>query len=57
MKKIEDIQALSIITFEVAEKDRLIEDHKRLLELVNIFKSNGFKIVYTMGAYDLSHIV
>lgn len=36
--------------------DRLIEDHSRLLDMINILRSMGLIIVYTMGTWDLFHI-
>lgn len=37
-------------------EDRLIEDHKIILEIVEKMRQMGLLIVYTMGTWDLFHV-
>jgi D-beta-D-heptose 7-phosphate kinase/D-beta-D-heptose 1-phosphate adenosyltransferase len=55
-KKNKDIKILNIPGTNVSKEDRLIEDHKKLLKVLEFFRRDGLKIVYTMGVYDLFHI-
>lgn len=37
-------------------KDKFVEDHKDLKELIQLLKSSGYKIVLTQGVYDMYHV-
>ena len=50
------IKYLNITGIEVSKEDRLINDYQELLKVVEFFKKEGKKIVYTSGVYDLFHI-
>lgn len=50
------IKILNITGTDVSEEDRIIEDHEELLKVVDFFRNEGKKIVWTMGAYDIKHV-
>jgi len=54
--KSKNVKFLNITGTNVSKDDRLIEDHKKLLSVIEFFRREGLKIVYTMGVYDLFHI-
>ncbi len=47
---------LNIIGTDVSEEDRIIEDHQELISVIDFFRNEGKKIVWTMGAYDIKHV-
>lgn len=47
---------LSILGSGVDTADRLIEDYDELVEITDILKEEGRKIVFTSGTYDLYHL-
>ncbi len=51
-----NIKTLNIMDRGVHEEDRVIRDLEALLWVVEYFKREGKRIVYTGGVYDLFHI-
>ncbi len=50
-----DIRLLNIIGSGIHPEDRIILDREKLIWVLNFFKKEGKKIVYTSGVYDLVH--